>query len=173
MTKLPEISSQDWFVAFTKPAKENLARENLLKQNYFVELPMYKLIKLVRGKWSEVIEPMFPRYIFFKPATLSHSIRPARSTIGIQKLVTFGDNPASISDSILQNIINISHSQITTPTQELNPLHKGDKVSICNGALKGMVGMISNVRKDRIAVLIEILGREKEVIMSLQELRVV
>jgi len=165
------ISNQDWFVAFTKPAKEEIAKSNLVNQNFLVELPLYKSMKYIRGKWCEKIEPMFPRYIFFKPINQNHSIRPVRSTIGIIKTLIFSDKPATISQENLSKIIEISNQQINIQAEKLIPITSGDLVGIINGSFKGVEGIVSNVAQRRISVLIQILGREKEVEFDLQAIK--
>ena len=55
----------DWYVGFTKPRQEAVARDNLMRQGFEVYLPKYKVFK--RGQRSEVFEPMFPRYLMLSP----------------------------------------------------------------------------------------------------------
>lgn len=160
-----------WFVVLTKPAKEKLACENLIKQNFQVKMPLYKSFNFYRNKWIEKIEPMFPRYLFFKPQNPDQSVRVVHSTLGVQKLIIFGDNIASISDEDLFLIESISHVQNLASSEELIKIKNGDKVEICNGALKGLSAIISNIVGERITVLINILGREKKVLLSLEEIR--
>ena len=53
-----------WCAAFTKPRQEEVASENLTRQGFRTYLPRLKQPKRRRDRWIEVIEPLFPRYLF-------------------------------------------------------------------------------------------------------------
>ena len=55
---------KNWYLIYTKPHKEQLARENLERQGYEIYLPMARLRRRRMGKGATRIEPLFPRYLF-------------------------------------------------------------------------------------------------------------
>ena len=84
-----------WLVAYTKPRQEQVAFQNLERQNFEVYLPRYKKFKNTASGSVPVFEPMFPRYIFFRPSQATHSIETVRSTKGVSHLVRFGFEPGA------------------------------------------------------------------------------
>jgi len=53
------LSTGDWFVVHTKPRKENVAIENLHRQEFTVYCPLTIQPKRKRQQWQKVSEPLF------------------------------------------------------------------------------------------------------------------
>ena len=100
-----------WFLAYTKPRFESVAQVNLLQQGFDVYLPLYKKFKKTEAGSVSVFEPMFPRYIFFRPSRPSQSIATVRSTKGVNNLVRFGFEPAVLQDSMVELIRQLEQSR--------------------------------------------------------------
>src|SRR3546814_8086524 len=49
-------------------------------------------------------EPMFPRYLFLRPARPTQSLSSVRSTTGVSRLVMFGNQPATIRQALIDEI---------------------------------------------------------------------
>ena len=90
-----------WFVVHTKPRQEQRALENLQRQGFAAWLPMLSVEKFRRGRLEKVVEPMFSRYLFIQLDKVSSNWSPIRSTMGVSKLVTFGNQPAAVPPDIV------------------------------------------------------------------------
>ena len=53
-----------WYVVLTKPKQEERAEEHLAAQDREVFLPRVQLEKMRKGKRVDVVEPLFPGYLF-------------------------------------------------------------------------------------------------------------
>ena len=148
-----------WFLAYTKPRQEKLAQDNLLRQGFGVYLPLYKKFRRTELGPVAVFEPMFPRYLFFRPGHAGQSIAAVRSTKGVTTLVRFGFEPAVVDDGLLQRIRRIEQDRDQATLLELSQLKAGQTVRLQHAALSGVEGVIQNVSSKRVAVLLEILGR--------------
>jgi transcriptional antiterminator RfaH len=157
MNELPNW--QRWYLAYTKPRQEEVARFNLEQQGFEFYLPLYKKFKRTEQGPVSVYEPMFPRYIFFRPAREGQSISTVRSTRGITSLVRFGFEPAVIDDELLRGIRRIEEDRNHATLLELSNLKPGQAVRLKHAALAGVEGLIQSVSSKRVAVLLEILGR--------------
>jgi transcriptional antiterminator RfaH len=149
-----------WFVAHTKPRAELIAQENLLRQNYQVRLPMVR--KIVRRRPS--LEPLFPRYLFVQPTHLTQSLSPIRSTTGVSTLVRFGMNLARLSESQCDRIMAFAAAQQEgglNAMLEIQGIRVGQKVLIKEGPFVGLEGLVSTLAKDRVMVLMNLLGKEQ------------
>lgn len=148
-----------WYLAYTKPRLEQLALVNLQQQGFEAYLPLYKKIKSTKDSLVEIFEPMFPRYVLFRPGQPQQSISTVNHTKGVSNIVRFGFEPASLSNDVVVLIRKLETERNQASNHELSQLKSGQKVLLKHTALKGMEGIIQSVSSKRVAVLLEILGR--------------
>ena len=93
----------DWYLVHTKVRQERCAQENLEPRGYTCFLPQVRAEKLRRRALVVVEEPLFPRYLFIRldAGLEAKGWSPIRSTLGVTRLVTFGSQPAKLSDSLV------------------------------------------------------------------------
>uniref|UniRef100_UPI003340AD87 transcription termination/antitermination protein NusG n=1 Tax=Castellaniella defragrans TaxID=75697 RepID=UPI003340AD87 len=165
----------DWFVVHTKPRGESLAREHLLRQGFEVYLPMFKVFKAPRrrgaGRAAAVPdgapsaqtltahEPMFPRYLFLRPSRPTQSLSCVRSTQGVSRLVMFGSQPARIAQPLVDGIRAAEAAREHTGLTQISPYQPGTPVRLQDPALGGLQALVQAVSRDRVTLLLEILGR--------------
>lgn len=147
-----------WYLAYTKPRQEDIAKLNLDQQGFETYLPLYKKFKKTEQGPVSMFEPMFPRYLFFKPGRAEQSISTVRSTKGVTTLVRFGFEPAVIDEELLRRIRQIEEDRDHATLVELSQLKPGQAVRLQHTALQGVEGLIQSVSSKRVAVLLEILG---------------
>jgi len=94
-----------WYAIHTKPSQEKTAREHLERQGYEVFLPLIKAKKRLRGKWTNRIEALFPRYLFIRLAMFEDNFAPIRSTRGVHRIVRFGNYPAQVPSDFVRALI--------------------------------------------------------------------
>jgi transcriptional antiterminator RfaH len=152
-----------WLVAYTKPRLELVALQNLERQNFEVYLPRYKKFKNTDTGPVPVFEPMFPRYIFFRPSQERQSIECVRSTKGMSHVVRFGFEPGIVGCDMIATLKQFEAAQNQTTLEEMSGFNAGQKVKLKHVALGNMEGLVQSVSKKRVAVLLEILGRPRVV----------
>lgn len=148
-----------WYLAYTKPRQEQIAQVNLAQQSFEAYLPLYKKFKKTEQGPVALFEPMFPRYILFRPGKPEQSISTVRNTKGIATLVRFGFEPAMMHDELVMRIRRLEQERNQATLQELSALKEGQSVRLKHTALGGVEGLIQSVSSKRVAVLLEILGR--------------
>lgn len=154
----PESS---WFLAYTRPRLETVALQNLQQQGFDAYLPLYKCLKNTDAGMEVIFEPMFARYVFFRPSHHVQSIAPVRSTRGVSHLVRFGHEIATIRPDTLDVIRQLERERNAADVAELSSLRPGHKVRFRNAALKGLEGVVKSVSSRRVAVLLELMGRQQ------------
>lgn len=154
-----EASALPWYLVYTKPRQEHVAVANLQQQGFDTYLPLCKMFKRSAEAAQAVLEPMFPRYLFFRPARASQSIAAARSTRGVMSLVRFGHEPATLADDTLGCIRALEARQAQVGLAEISPFQPGQVVRLRDPALCGLEGLVKAVSSRRVAVLLELLGR--------------
>lgn len=160
MKQLAKLKAEDrWLVAYTKPRLEQVALQNLERQAFEAYLPLYKKFKKTENGSIPVYEPMFPRYIFFRPSQVGQSIEVVRSTKGISHVVKFGFEPGMVSAQLVKVIKDFEATQSQASLEDMSNFKAGQKVKLKHVALGNMEGLVQSVSKKRVAVLLEILGR--------------
>ena len=84
---------KQWFVANTKSNEERKALFNIRRQGFVAYLPQYKKTRRHARKIEAVLEPLFPKYLFVQLNLDHESWSCINSTIGVKRLVQFGNKP--------------------------------------------------------------------------------
>ena len=150
----------DWLVVRTKARQEGRAMNHLQEQGFKVYCPQilkYDVLKEVAGK-----QVLFPGYCFVESGELS--VASIRSTPGVIAVVSFGSEgkPAVVSAGVVDEI-----RRVETFYGEKSPgLQSGDVVNLTGGPFKGLQGLYSKRSKDRVEVLLIVLGSQQRVLVS-------
>lgn len=151
-----------WYLIQTKPRQETRALINLERQGYECYLPIIATEKMVRKKIKIEKEPLFSRYLFVRLelANQGHSILPIRSTLGVSKLVLFGEKPAMAEDSLIEFLKTKEEVSLVQPIKLFSP---GEKVLVKEGVFSGfeVIYQMSDP-KQRAIVLIDLLSHPTE-----------
>lgn len=160
-----------WFLAYTRPRHETVALQNLQQQGFDAYLPLYKCLKKNDTRVEAVFEPMFSRYVFFRPSSQAQSIGAVRSTRGVAQLVSFGHAIATIRPDTLDAIRALEQVRNTADVAELSSLRPGQVVRFCNPAMQGLEGLVKSVSSRRVAVFLELMGRQQVVSVDHHQLK--
>jgi len=150
-----------WYLVHSKPRQETLALQQLQAQGYQAWLPRLKQLSPPRRQRTQgpfVWEPLFPRYVFFRPGTPAQSIAPARSTTGVARLVAFGHVPALLPHARLSELAQWEQQQHEQDASAVRGLQPGMAVRITEGPLAGLDALVQMPQQDRVLVLLELLG---------------
>ena len=155
-----------WYAIHSKPRQEERALDNLQRQGFEAWLPMLTVEKVLRGKLANVTEPMFSRYLFIRLDTEQTNWSPIRSTLGVCRLVSFGNRPAVVADELIQALQTVPQR---APERLFQP---GQTIKIVSGPLKGIEGIFQQADGEhRAMVLIDLLNKQHRVTTQMQDLR--
>lgn len=155
---------KNWYAILTKPRQELVAENNLQYQAFDTYLPMIKLSRRRRGKWRQVVEPLFSRYLFIRLNLGSDNLSTIRSTRGVSCLVRFGDEPTSVPTEFIDLLQQTADTAtgVHTPHQPL--FTKGDEITVLDGPFAGLQGLFEmSTGHERVTILLEILGQAQKV----------
>ncbi len=165
------MGTTQWFAVQTKPRQENLAEENLTRQGYETYLPDIVISKRQKGKWIDVIEPLFPRYLFVHIDPKTQDTSPIRSTKGVIGLVRFSSEPAPVPDEVIEFLKQTEVPESGHHVSKEPTFAKDEKVEIMAGPFSGLPGIFQMPKgQDRAVVLISILGRQSEIVLNQDDL---
>jgi len=164
-------SKRSWYLIYTKPRQENLARENLDRQGFVTYLPLAQQTRRRNGRYMKMIEPYFPRYLFIQLNTDTDNWAPIRSTLGVSQMVRFGGVPAVVPEDLINYLKeNDDPNGIQQMIQQ--DMSPGDKIEIVNGPFAGYSGIYQQQKSaERVAVLLEIVGKNAELTLSIHDLQ--
>lgn len=157
---------REWYLVFSKPRQEKVARNNLARQDYEVFLPLICNRKRQRGVYVGVVEAMFPRYLFIHLNQHSDDWGPIRSTYGVTGLVEFGGEPARVGRELITRLRHHADDDGVhrLPDTEIRP---GDRIRIVEGIMAGYDGICrARTGKERVAILLNIAGNCTEINVS-------
>jgi transcription antitermination factor NusG len=145
-----------WFALQIRMRYEVRVADHLQGKGYEWFLPLYK----ARRRWSdrvkEVSAPLFPGYLFcrFNP----HDRLPILKTPGVAQIVGYNHVPVPVDEQEIEAIRRLIVSGL--PNFPCAFLQVGSKVRIETGALRGLEGILTELKgKRRLVLSITLLQR--------------
>ncbi len=148
--------SQKWYVIYTKPSSEDIARDHLERKEIHVFLPKIRECRYSSKGEETKIRPLFPNYLFAQMAYPEdyYTVIWAK---GVKRIVGNGAEPIRLDDSVVDYLQ--KQSEETGFIQPSPQLNMGDTIRVKNGPLAGLLGIIDGSidEKGRIKVLMDFL----------------
>ncbi|GBE00492.1 transcription antitermination protein RfaH [bacterium BMS3Abin07] len=145
----------NWYAIYTKPGAEDSTGRLLNKCAIEILNPGIVIKKYVRGKYSDIFEPLFPCYIFalFDAEIHGHMIKYTR---GVRYIVG-KENPLTVPPGIVDAIKKRMEGGIVRPEPE--DLSHGDRVLINEGPFRDFYGIFKGKisGSERAMILLEAL----------------
>jgi len=161
-----------WYVVHTHQGSERLAEGHLKRQGFETYLPLYRKITRHARRVAEITAPLFPRYMFVAIDMAAQRWHSINGTFGVNHLVAMGDRPLALPEGIVDEIRAREAGEGLVKLEQEPPFKKGETVHITGGALADQVGLFQRLNeKDRVSVLLDMLGRKLEVQVPLQTVR--
>ena len=157
-----------WIAIYTKSRHEQIVVNELSKKDIESFCPMFK----ERRQWSDrkkwVHFPLFRSYVFAR-IHLKENIFVLQ-TIGVNKIVKFQNKISIIPDQVINDIKNIVDGGYKI--QQVDYFIKGDEVSVISGPLKGLNGIIQDLKGDsRLIMKVEAIRQAFSIEISSEQLK--
>lgn len=162
-TLLQQSTAPLWFCVRTQPKHEKLAAQFLRSKiglEVFSPVLRFQRATVSGKKWFE--EALFPGYIFARFPFRSH-YRLVASSMGVTKIVSFGGQPAVVDERVISELREfVRDNEVIEILPTIAP---GDEVTLMEGPFKGLRAVVTRVMpaKERVAVLLDLLGTQREV----------
>jgi transcriptional antiterminator RfaH len=152
-----------WFCVRSQPKHEHIAAAHLRQEpDVEVFLPRLRFKRPTRQGRVWVTEALFPSY-FFAHFDWLNCLRKVHHTRGVRSIVHFGERWPTIPDAVVAELRrHLGDEEIHELVPDLSP---GAEVQIIGGAFEGLQAVIQRVMpgKERVAVLMDFLGRQTSV----------
>jgi transcriptional antiterminator RfaH len=160
------ISAASWHVVQTRPRSEDKAALHLQRQGFEVYLPRYLKRRSHARKVDFVPTPLFPQYVFVAVDLLTQRWRAVNSTVGVTRLICHGQLPVEVPRSVVDGLRR-RHDAGGFVRQHRDVLTPGQKIRVRDGAFSDFLGSFESMNDgERVAVLLDLLGRKVRVVMS-------
>jgi len=167
-----DARTETWHLAQIKPNCLQIAERNLRRQGFRIFLPRIQETRRRRDRFSTILKPLFPGYVFVAFDAARQGCRTINSTYGISRLVNFGSKPATVPAGLVGQLQQRCDDDSTF--QPAETLHKGDAVRVTTGPFADFMATIEQITPDRrVWILIDLMGRETRAAVEPRALRVV
>jgi transcriptional antiterminator RfaH len=156
-----------WYVVHTRPNAESKAALNLDHQGFTCYLPRYLKRRRHARRVETVAAPLFPRYLFVALDLATQQWWSIRSTFGVANLVCNGEQPAPVGSGIVEDLKarEDEHGLVALPRKP--QFVSGDTVRVIEGIFSACHGLFEGMAdRDRVAVLLDLMGRKVRVVMG-------
>jgi transcription termination/antitermination protein NusG len=139
----------EWFAVYTRPRHEKKVAEQLTKKGILVFLPLRSVISHWKDRRKEVQFPLFTGYVFVN-IVLEDRLSVLRIP-GVVQFVASEGKPVAIPDYQIDAV-----RQLVSSGLKYDPypyVKEGMRVTIRNGPLKGVEGLVLAKRKKHLLVL--------------------
>ncbi|MGV8947008.1 MAG: UpxY family transcription antiterminator [Lutibacter sp.] len=146
--------SMNWYVIYTKPKWEKKVADRLQKSGITVYCPMVTQIKQWSDRKKKVETPLIPSYVF---VNIEEKNRNAVFEVpGVVRYLFWLGKPAIVREV---EILALQESlKETLSSVEITTYKTGDIINIADGPFKGKEGIVKQVSKNKLQLVLKELG---------------
>jgi len=143
-----------WYVIYTKPRNEKKVAEHLQKNGIIVYCPLVTQIKQWSDRKKKIQIPLFNSYLF---VNLNENERDKVFKVnGVIRYLFWLGKPAIVRDEeievLQESLIGIMSSV------EVASIKPGDVLQIPSGPFQGKEGIVKNIKKNKVQLVLKELG---------------
>ncbi len=173
MSESSTAPESGWFCVRSRPKSEHIAARNLQQFAHLDEVfcPRIRYEKPTRRGRVWFVEALFPGY-FFARFDLVSDLRAVNAAPGVTGVLHFADFYPELADRFIAELraeFPEEENAIRVIQPQISP---GDEIVVTEGAMKGLKTVVTRLvgGGDRVAVLLDWLGQEREAEVSLRSI---
>src|SRR5215208_5133717 len=156
-----------WYAIQTKPNKEREVEKRLTDLRLEVYLPWLRTRRRIGSRHQWVLVPLFPSYLF-SFLDMVDSGKAARYSPGVKDFLKFGSQITEVRPEIIAAL----RERCPEGIAEIDMLavKPGETVRINEGPFAGLEAVFDSTLKgrERVAVLLDILGRQTRLVLPVE-----
>jgi transcriptional antiterminator RfaH len=158
-----------WYVAQTRPHAEAKASLHLRRQGFAIYLPRYLKQRRHARRVEKIAAPLFPGYLFVSIDMAAQQWLAIDSTIGVARLVRDGERPAPVPQVVIDALVTREDANGFVQLDRRPRFSPGDKIRVVGGAFCDCYGLYDGMSaRERVAILLDLLGRQVRVVLDPQ-----
>jgi transcriptional antiterminator RfaH len=159
--------SSRWYVVQTQPHAETKAVAHLVRQGFVAYLPRYLKRRRHARRIETVAAPLFPRYLFVTVDMETQRWRSIHSTTGVARLVCNGDDPAPVPPDVVEALRRREDHAGFVKLERRVQFAPGERVRVIDGVFADNLGLFEGMAdRDRVAILLDLLGRKVRILLD-------
>lgn len=148
------MNTDAWYVLYTKPRNEKKVVSSLEKMGITVYCPMVTEIHQWSDRKKKVTVPLINSYIFVQIASKERDL--VFQVPGVLRYLFWLKKPAKVRNSEIVALKEwLQETAIDTKIESLQP---GDRCEVLEGPFKGKEGVVQEVNKNRLQLILIELG---------------
>lgn len=147
---------QQWYVAQLRAGRERVAMEGLREQSFETYYPQMQVQRAHHGRWIDTTEPVFPCYLFLLAEPEPEHWRSINYTRGVIRLLG-NDKPCALPHGEVEALQLKERAGLLRHPRK-RAIRTGDVVEFKVGTFVGLQGIVQWTRRERIGILLSILG---------------
>lgn len=156
-----------WYVVHTHVHSEAIAAAHLQRQGFETYYPRYLKRRSHARRVTVAAAPFFPRYIFVAIDGATQRWHAIRSTLGVSSLVGGEAGPTPVLDAVVAELRAREDNRGLIPGISQPRLQRGDQVRLRDSIFSAYAGLFDGMTdNNRVAVLLDLLGRKVRVILD-------
>lgn len=154
-----------WYVLRTKPRKESAVEKRLGDLGLEVFLPWLRLRRRIGTRFRWLLVPLFPSYLFCR-LDIALSGKVSRYAPGVKDFVKFGSRIAAVEDEVIKTLRGSCPGGVAVIRPR--PFRNGEPILIKEGPFAGLEAVFERemVGSERVAILLELLGRQTRLVLA-------
>lgn len=151
-----------WFVIYTKPLRERATQHRITEEGGTAWLPLEPPPRRRAVERERLIRPLFPRYCFARDYPWL-VVRNAGGEEMAQVLTTPNRQPLPLPAGFIETLMAQCGPNGVMRLPEAREVSRRDKVRVETGPFADFSGIVQRTTRDRIWILLTLLGRPTEV----------
>jgi transcriptional antiterminator RfaH len=157
----------------SQPNAECKAVAHLNRQGFGTYLPRYLKRRRHARRIDTVAAPLFPRYLFVAIDMTAQRWRSIFSTVGVSHIVGNGDQPTAIPDHIVATLRAREDDAGFVRLDHRPSFRAGETIRVLDGPFTDCLGLYEGMKDcDRVAILLDLLGRKVRVMVDVMSVAV-
>ncbi|MCR9137423.1 MAG: transcriptional activator RfaH [Alphaproteobacteria bacterium] len=163
-----------WYVVYTKPSAEQTAVAHLRRQGFDAYLPRCRKVVRHARRQSNVLRPLFPRYLFVGFDCDVDRWRSINGTVGVSRLVCHSERPTALPDGVVDDLRDSEIDDGAVPLSQLVLFDSGARLRVLDGAFNGQTGTYHGMTEaERVVLLFDMIGRQVKVALPIHAVEAV
>lgn len=151
------VGGEQWYVAYTKPHREEGAQKQLEAQGFQTFLPRYRKTIRHARRLTTVSAAFFPRYLFVALDVHRHAWRSVNGTFGVVSLLMDDVFPRPVHRGVVKSLYQACDDDGFLHAG--GSLELGDRVRVLSGPFAELIGELIRIDGDRrVQVLLRLMG---------------
>lgn len=167
----PDDDLTAWYCVRSRPKAEHIAARSLQQFAKIEEIfcPRIRFEKGTRRGKVWFVEALFPGY-FFARFSLQNELRFVNAAPGVTGVLHFADEYPQIHEELIEQLRGEFPEKEGSVREVRQDIQPGDEIVIVDGAMKGLKSVVTRLMSsgERIAILLDWLGEEREAEVSLR-----